>query len=64
VLHQLRVFGSASQRLLLLEVLHEVLQVLQQRPETDVMIFKIFLPNKITKNWRFLLEPKLNYANI
>jgi hypothetical protein len=28
------------------------------------MIFKIFWPKNLAKNWRFLLKTKLNYAKI
>jgi hypothetical protein len=31
-------------------------------PDTDIMIFKILSPKIWRKNWRFLLQTKLNYA--
>jgi hypothetical protein len=34
------------------------------RQGTDVIIFKIFSPKKLRKNWRFWLITKLNYAKI
>jgi hypothetical protein len=35
---------------------------LELRLGTDVMIFKLFLPKVLAKNWHFLLKTNLNYA--
>jgi hypothetical protein len=32
-----------------------------QQLGTDVMIFKIFSPKNLAKNWRFWLKTKLNF---